>query len=944
MGSARWDARSVSQAIETIAGGPQLSPELAVNPVAASTVHHENTVVAAGDGLYLVVWREMSNTNNGDILALRVRASDGAWLDPNPIVVATGIQSQWQPAVASDGTSFLVVWTDAQNTPVILGARVRASDGAVLDTPALYISRTPMGPYQLPQFAPAVAFDGTNYLVTWHGNYYAGGPVFYGVQGIRVRASDGTCIESSSIIIARDGDNSRVAYADGTYLVTWQKSQNVEAARISASTGQLLDAAPIAVAATTANERSPAVAGRSGEFLVTWIGVDNGLWARRVRASDGVRLGTVDIAVGPAAMAPPEVTFDGMDYRISWQGARGTARKALVTRVSSLGTVPPDAELVLADVPSAAQPLRGGIVAVGPGLFLTTYTSYDTGLQKNRGRMRLVTDRRAEVFPELPANPHVTADTVHLGTAVAAGNGLYLVVWSESGPMTGNRPDIVGVRVRASDGALLDASPLRIGTRAASADLEPVVAFDGTNFLVVWQDIESLPRITGARVRASDGAVLDPTSILISRTYTGPYPLSQTNPSVASDGTNFLVTWTGGVYENQQVYFGIRGIRVRSSDGATVESSSFTIARGGGSSRVAYTDGNYLVAFDGGGIVGATRVSAATGQVLDTTPISIAPVSANARTPAVASRSGEFLVTWIGGNGLWARRVRASDGVKLGLADILVGTAAAAPPEATFDGSDYRIGWQTHRGGVRAVLNTRVSSQGGMAGDAELVLAELHPSTAVYRPGIAAMSPGHFLTAYSQYDPQVRWGRTMMRLVSQEWVPAPCDSGEPSLALNGSALLTLECGPGLYSDPGARALDGCGNPIPVHAFNTGTDDSGPGPAMGAEGSYSVSYAAWDAMGHTVNAIRTVTVDDTLAPTLTLRGAAYMTHTCGSQWVDPGVEARDACYGEVSPQVVRVGDVNGWVPGTYTVTYTLRDPGGNSATPVTRTVDVANCPW
>jgi hypothetical protein len=61
-------------------------------------------------------------------------------------------------------------------------------------------------------------------------------------------------------------------------------------------------------------------------------------------------------------------------------------------------------------------------------------------------------------------------------------------------------------------------------------------------------------------------------------------------------------------------------------------------------------------------------------------------------------------------------------------------------------------------------------------------------------------------------------------------------------------------------------------------------------------------------------------------------------------VDPGVEARDACYGDISPQVLRQGYVNGWAAGTYTVAYTLRDPGGNSATPVSRTVTVANCPW
>jgi hypothetical protein len=70
----------------------------------------------------------------------------------------------------------------------------------------------------------------------------------------------------------------------------------------------------------------------------------------------------------------------------------------------------------------------------------------------------------------------------------------------------------------------------------------------------------------------------------------------------------------------------------------------------------------------------------------------------------------------------------------------------------------------------------------------------------------------------------------------------------------------------------------------------------------------------------------------------------MTHTCGSQWVDPGVQATDTCYGNLSAQVWHTGEVNGWAVGTYTVTYSLTDSGGNSATPVTRTVDVVNCPW
>lgn len=179
--------------------------------------------------------------------------------------------------------------------------------------------------------------------------------------------------------------------------------------------------------------------------------------------------------------------------------------------------------------------------------------------------------------------------------------------------------------------------------------------------------------------------------------------------------------------------------------------------------------------------------------------------------------------------------------------------------------------------------------------------------------------------------------------------------GPLAITLLGAQNMTLECGVDTWHDPGAVATEWC-SPITVHKYNTGDDDGdgvpgaqdpddyGPGPATHAEGTYSVQYIAWNAAGTTVSAIRTVTVNDSTPPTLRLRGAAQMTHTCGTAWIDPGVEAQDACYGDVSPTVMKSGYVNGWVPGTYTVTYSLTDSGGNSAPLLTRTVQVANCPW
>jgi hypothetical protein len=173
----------------------------------------------------------------------------------------------------------------------------------------------------------------------------------------------------------------------------------------------------------------------------------------------------------------------------------------------------------------------------------------------------------------------------------------------------------------------------------------------------------------------------------------------------------------------------------------------------------------------------------------------------------------------------------------------------------------------------------------------------------------------------------------------------PAESlGSPTLMLNGNSEMTLECGLSTWVDPSATAKDGCGFPLEVHRYNSGQDAYGPGPNTRAEGSYSVQYIAWDASGATVSAIRTVHVDDRTPPTLKLKGPARMTHTCGSAWVDPGVEATDACYGDVAPTVRQSGNVNGWVPGTYTVSYSVTDSGGNSAPAVTRTVTVSNCPW
>jgi hypothetical protein len=166
--------------------------------------------------------------------------------------------------------------------------------------------------------------------------------------------------------------------------------------------------------------------------------------------------------------------------------------------------------------------------------------------------------------------------------------------------------------------------------------------------------------------------------------------------------------------------------------------------------------------------------------------------------------------------------------------------------------------------------------------------------------------------------------------------------GAVTLALSGGAELNLECGVDSWSDPGASATDGSGAPLAVQSYNSGNDSYGPGPQATAEGTYYVSYLAHDANWNLAEAVRTVNVRDTLAPTLALAGETDITHACGSNWVDPGYSASDACYGSLTSSVAVTGDVNGWSEGTYTVVYEVRDSSGHAVS-ASRTVTVVNCP-
>ena len=158
------------------------------------------------------------------------------------------------------------------------------------------------------------------------------------------------------------------------------------------------------------------------------------------------------------------------------------------------------------------------------------------------------------------------------------------------------------------------------------------------------------------------------------------------------------------------------------------------------------------------------------------------------------------------------------------------------------------------------------------------------------------------------------------------------DTLAPTITVAGPLEDSAECG-SPYMDRDARADDVCAGPLPVTRTVTG-DTRQPG-------TLTISYSATDPSGNSFTSpdMRTVTVVDTQAPALSLRGAATQRLECGTLYAEQGVVASDACYGDLSSSVTRTGSVSSGTVGDYSLVYEVADGAGNSAIAVSRNVEV-----
>ncbi|EAU64021.1 putative surface protein [Stigmatella aurantiaca DW4/3-1] len=187
---------------------------------------------------------------------------------------------------------------------------------------------------------------------------------------------------------------------------------------------------------------------------------------------------------------------------------------------------------------------------------------------------------------------------------------------------------------------------------------------------------------------------------------------------------------------------------------------------------------------------------------------------------------------------------------------------------------------------------------------------------------------GNYVLSYSAQDTAGNTSPTVTRTVQVN------DSLPPAITLLGDNPVSLECNRDSYVEPGATANDLCSGSSTVIA-----DSSSVNPAI--PGDYAVNYTATDKSGRQSTAIRDVNVVDTLAPALALVGPAHQPLECGTPYADPGATANDLCFGDLSGSVQRTGSINTHLLGSQSVSYSVTDPSGYSASPLNRTVTVSD---
>ncbi len=463
----------------------------------------ESPAVAFDGTNYLVVWED-TRGDSRDIYGARV-SSSGAVPDSNGVPLCSATADQHSPAVAFDGSDYLVVWDDLRNgIQDVYATRVDTASG-VRDPAGIPVSTAGGG-----QFSTAIAFDGKNFLIVWDDNRGSS----YDIYGARVDTA-GTVVDPDGIAVSTTGNSqldAAAAFGANRYLVVWEDergdSAGIRAAQVDVS-GAVLNPEGTAVCSTVGPQNDPAVAFDGMNYLTVWADYRGGpadIYGARVDTLGGVLdPGGFPVSSATYDQRDPAIAFDGTNYLVVWTDYRDGLGDVYAARVSPSGTVLDPAGLLISDAPGTQR--EPAIAFSGEGYLRAWEDSRNVSWDVYGARV----DTSGAVRDTAIA---VSLEPGDQSSPAAAFDGTNcLVVWEDR--RSGLGWDIYAARVDTS-GAVLDATGIAVSA-AAGDQLSPAAAFSEMGYLVAWDDRRAgvYSDVYAARLSMS-GTVLDPDGVAIS--------------------------------------------------------------------------------------------------------------------------------------------------------------------------------------------------------------------------------------------------------------------------------------------------------------------------------------------------------------------------------------------------------------------------------------------
>jgi hypothetical protein len=239
----RWSPMAIYAARLTPAG--EVLDHFGFRVSDASTQPDTTPAIACDGNVCLVVWQRSAATPK--IFAARLSPA-GQVLDATSVQVTPDVQTyeyQTQPAVAKNGTSFLVVWTDVLGAfKQINGGRV-GGDGVPLDRTGFLVG----GYGNADPTRPAVAANGAAALVAWEDR--RAGNVGVDIYGNLVPAGTGTPapfdtrLSANGGITGATGDQLQPAVGaipGGAFFAAWKDGRTglaqIYGTRVTSASGQ----------------------------------------------------------------------------------------------------------------------------------------------------------------------------------------------------------------------------------------------------------------------------------------------------------------------------------------------------------------------------------------------------------------------------------------------------------------------------------------------------------------------------------------------------------------------------------------------------------------------------------------------------------------------------------------------------------------------------------